>query len=287
MIPVIDLKSSTALNAIEEAYTSVGFAVFTNALEDKEKTDMNCWFDEMKSFFELDLDTKKKYPYEGDTNLGYSVVGDENVDPTAPKDMKESFNYNNQRMPEHLWPTELVGFKATALQSVDIADNLTLRVLSMFDEILKCGSTLVDAHLKPFNTTRVIHYPAYTGPLEERQMRIGEHSDYGTITLLWQINDVPGLEVQDLNGEWFPVPYADDGIVCNIGDLLQRWTNDYFKSTKHRVVNSHIHQERFSMPHFVDPTPGTIVQNLKDHECAKYPPIESLEYLKWRLAQSY
>ena len=287
MIPVIDLKSSTALNAIEEAYTSVGFAVFTNALEDKEKTDMNCWFDEMKSFFELDLDTKKKYPYEGDTNLGYSVVGDENVDPTAPKDMKESFNYNNQRMPEHLWPTELMGFKATALQSVDIADNLTLRVLSMFDEILKCGSTLVDAHLKPFNTTRVIHYPAYTGPLEERQMRIGEHSDYGTITLLWQINDVPGLEVQDLNGEWFPVPYADDGIVCNIGDLLQRWTNDYFKSTKHRVVNSHIHQERFSMPHFVDPTPGTIVQNLKDHECAKYPPIESLEYLKWRLAQSY
>lgn len=287
MIPVIDLKSSTALNAIEEAYTSVGFAVFTNALEDKEKTDMNCWFDEMKSFFELDLDTKKKYPYEGDTNLGYSVVGDENVDPTAPKDMKESFNYNNQRMPEHLWPTELMGFKATALQSVDIADKLTLRVLSMFDEILKCGSTLVDAHLKPFNTTRVIHYPAYTGPLEERQMRIGEHSDYGTITLLWQINDVPGLEVQDLNGEWFPVPYADDGIVCNIGDLLQRWTNDYFKSTKHRVVNSHIHQERFSMPHFVDPTPGTIVQNLKDHECAKYPPIESLEYLKWRLAQSY
>ena len=287
MIPVIDLKSSTALNAIEEAYTSVGFAVFTNALEDKEKTDMNCWFDEMKSFFELDLDTKKKYPYEGDTNLGYSVVGDENVDPTAPKDMKESFNYNNQRMPEHLWPTELMGFKATALQSVDIADKLTLRVLSMFDEILKCGSTLVDAHLKPFNTTRVIHYPAYTGPLEERQMRIGEHSDYGTITLLWQINDVPGLEVQDLNGEWFPVPYADDGIVCNIGDLLQRWTNDYFKSTKHRVVNSHIHQERFSMPHFVDPTPGTIVQNLKEHECAKYPPIESLEYLKWRLAQSY
>ena len=287
MIPVIDLKSSTALNAIEEAYTSVGFAVFTNALEDKEKTDMNCWFDEMKSFFELDLETKKKYPYEGDTNLGYSVVGDENVDPTAPKDMKESFNYNNQRMPEHLWPTELMGFKATALQSVDIADKLTLRVLSMFDEILKCGSTLVDAHLKPFNTTRVIHYPAYTGPLEERQMRIGEHSDYGTITLLWQINDVPGLEVQDLNGEWFPVPYADDGIVCNIGDLLQRWTNDYFKSTKHRVVNSHIHQERFSMPHFVDPTPGTIVQNLKEHECAKYPPIESLEYLKWRLAQSY
>ena len=43
--------------------------------------------------------------------------------------MKESFNYNNQRMPEHLWPTELNGFKATALQSITIADKLTLSIL--------------------------------------------------------------------------------------------------------------------------------------------------------------
>tara|TARA_R100000951_G_scaffold108491_1_gene104710 strand:+ start:3682 stop:3921 length:240 start_codon:yes stop_codon:yes gene_type:complete len=63
--------------------------------------------------------------------------------------------------------------------------------------------------------------------------------------------------------------------------------NDYFKSTKHRVVNSHIHKTRFSMPHFVDPTPGTIVDNLRFHEASKYPPIESKEYLMWRLAQSY
>ena len=286
MIPVIDLKSSNVLTQIEDAYTSVGFAVFTNALDTKDQTDMNCWFDEMKSFFELDQKIKNKYPYEGDTNLGYSIVGDENVDPTAPKDMKESFNYNNQRMPDHLWPTELNGFKANALQSVDIADRLTLKILSMFDEILKCGSTLVDAHIKPFNTTRVIHYPAYTGKLEDRQMRIGEHSDYGTITLLWQINDVPGLQVQDLEGTWHAVPYADDGIVVNIGDLLQRWTNDYFKSTKHRVVNSHIHKTRYSMPHFVDPTPGTMVKNLMGGD-DKYEPIESLEYLKWRLSQSY
>ena len=279
MIPVIDLKSSNVLTQIEDAYTTVGFAVFTNALNTQDQTDINCWFDE-------DQETKNKYPYEGETNLGYSVVGDENVDPTAPKDMKESFNYNNQRMPDHLWPTELNGFKATAFQSITIADRLTLRILSMFDKILKCDSTLVDTHMKPFNTTRVIHYPAYTGPLEDRQMRIGEHSDYGTITLLWQINDVPGLEVQDLEGKWHPVPYASNGVVCNIGDLLQRWTNDYFKSTKHRVVNSHIHKTRYSMPHFVDPTPGTMVKNLMGGT-DKYEPIESLEYLKWRLAQSY
>ena len=97
---------------------------------------------------------------------------------------------------------------------------------------------------------------------------------------------MPGLEVQDLKGDWHPVPYAEDGVVVNIGDLLQRWTNDYFVSTKHRVVNSHIHMPRYSMPHFVDPTPGTIVSNLRN-EPAKYDPIESKAYLMWRLAQSY
>tara|TARA_B100000424_G_scaffold271733_1_gene276347 strand:+ start:63 stop:923 length:861 start_codon:yes stop_codon:yes gene_type:complete len=286
MIPVIDFKSESVLEEIRKAYTNVGFAVFTNCLSETEQSDINHWFNEMKSFFDLDMETKKQYPYEGDTNLGYSMIGDENVDPTAPKDVKESFNYNNTRMPDHLWPTELDEFKVSALKSIDVADKLTLRILEKFDTILETGSTLVDAHLLPFNTTRVIHYPAYTGPLLDNQMRIGEHSDYGTITLLWQINDVPGLQVQDLDGEWHPVPYAEDGVVVNIGDLLQRWTNDYFKSTKHRVVNSHIHQERYSMPHFVDPTPGTIVKNLRN-EPDKYEPIESKEYLMWRLAQSY
>ena len=161
-----------------------------------------------------------------------------------------------------------------------------MRILEKFDTILDCGTTLVDAHEKPYNTTRIIHYPAYKGEVELNQKRIGEHSDYGTITLLWQINDVPGLQVQDLKGEWHPVPYAKDGVVVNIGDLLQRWTNDYFVSTKHRVVNSHIHLPRYSMPHFVDPTPGTIVECLLDEE-PKYDPIESKEYLMWRLAQSY
>jgi isopenicillin N synthase-like dioxygenase len=286
MIPVIDFKSKDVLSQIEKAYTTVGFAVFTNCLSKKEQTDMICWFDEMKQFFALDHDTKMKYPYEGDTNLGYSMVGDENVDPTAPKDLKESFNYNNLRMGDHLWPAGLPNFKSSALNSIDIADKLTLRILAMFDKILNTGTTLVDAHSIPFNTTRVIHYPAVDGALETRQMRIGEHSDYGTITLLWQINDVPGLEVQDLEGVWHPVPYAEDGVICNIGDLLQRWTNDYFKSTKHRVVNSHIHQERYSMPHFVDPTPGTMIRNLRNEE-PKYDPIESKEYLMWRLSQSY
>ena len=51
----------------------------------------------MQGFFEQDQETKNKYSYQAENNLGYSIVGAENVDPTAPKDMKESFNYNNSR----------------------------------------------------------------------------------------------------------------------------------------------------------------------------------------------
>ena len=285
MIPIIDFKAPDALDRIDEAYTSVGFAVFVNCLSFVDQDIMNLWFSKMKEFFDLPLSVKKKYAYQPETNLGYSVMGAENVDPTAPSDMKESFNYSNKRMDSTLWPTE-VKFTNSARASVDIADKLTLDILEKFDTILDSGTTLVDAHQNPYNTTRIIHYPSYKGELEHRQMRIGEHSDYGTITLLWQINDVPGLQVQDREGNWHPVPYVEEGVVVNIGDLLQRWTNDYFVSTKHRVVNSHIHLPRYSMPHFVDPEPGTIVKNLTNQP-DKYEPIESLEYLNWRLAQSY
>ncbi len=285
MIPVIDLKAQDALDRIDEAYTSVGFAVFTNSLDYEDQVTMNTWFEQAQSFFNLEMSKKKELTYQSKNNLGYSLIGAEHVDPNAPSDIKESYNYNNTRMPEELWPQNKY-FKDYALRSIKIADELSLRILSHFDKILDSGTTLVDAHQNPYNTTRIIHYPAYTGELEPKQMRIGKHSDYGTITLLWQINDVPGLEVQDLEGNWHSVPYAKDGVVVNIGDLLQRWTNDYFVSTKHRVVNSHIHQERYSMPHFVDPTPGTMITNLRN-EPDKYDPIESKEYLMWRLAQSH
>ena len=285
MIPVIDFKSETVLDEIREAYTTVGFAVFENALSDKDQNTMKSWWNLMQGFFEQDQETKNKYKYQSENNLGYSIVGAENVDPTAPKDMKESFNYNNSRMPEELWPTGINGFKATALQTIDIADKLTLQILGKFDTILDSGTTLVDAHIRPYNTTRVIHYPAMK-PTEDNMLRIGEHSDYGTITLLWQIDSVPGLEVEDLQGKWHHVPYVWNGVVVNIGDLLQRWTNDYFKSTRHRVNNGYCHVPRHSMPHFVDPAPGTIIKNLTKNP-DKYKPIESKEYLMWRLSQSY
>ena len=95
MIPVIDLTAQDALDRIDEAYTSVGFAVFTNALDYADQAAMYTWFDTTKNFFDLSLNEKKKLAYQSENNLGYSIMGAEHVDPNAPSDIKESYNYNN------------------------------------------------------------------------------------------------------------------------------------------------------------------------------------------------
>jgi len=79
---------------------------------------------------------------------------------------------------------------------------------------------------------------------------------------------------------------VENSIVLNVGDRLQRWTNDSLKSTPPREINFKTTRSRFSMPYFVDPDPDAIINNLTD-QTDKNPPIVAQEYLKWRLAQSY
>ena len=68
--------------------------------------------------------------------------------------------------------------------------------------------------------------------------------------------------------------------------MFARWSNDFLKSTPHRIINSNLSRSRISMPYFVDPGREVIIENLSNDK-AKYPPISAYEYLKWRLAQSY
>ena len=105
--------------------------------------------------------------------------------------------------------------------------------------------------------------------------------------MLWRFDDVSGLQVFDRGKDgWFDVPIVENSIVVNTGDMFQRWSNDKFKSTPHRVVNADMNRTRYSMLYFVDPGWDVIINNLTN-EADKYPPINAYEYLKWRLAQSY
>src|SRR3984957_19373628 len=91
---------------------------------------------------------------------------------------------------------------------------------------------------------------------------VGEHTDYGLLTLLAQ-DDVGGLQVKTAQG-WIEAPPLSDTLVCNIGDMLDRLTGGYYRSTPHRVLNTS-GKERYSFPFFFDPAFDAAIVPLPDH----------------------
>ncbi|CAN0506274.1 unnamed protein product [Ectocarpus sp. 8 AP-2014] len=91
-------------------------------------------------------------------------------------------------------------------------------------------------------------------------MGAGAHTDWGLMTLL-ATDEVPGLQVR-LDGEWLDVPPRKGAFICNLGDMLQRWTNDDLRSTVHRVVNK-LGLERYSIPFFFEPNFDTVVRKFR------------------------
>lgn len=100
------------------------------------------------------------------------------------------------------------------------------------------------------------HYPAQPTPPVAGQLRKGEHTDWGSLTLLFQDGAPGGLQTLGPDGEWHDVSAVEGSFVVNIGDLMSRWTNDAWVSTAHRVVNPPIEfaaSERFSIAYFHQP----------------------------------
>jgi len=145
-----------------------------------------------------------------------------------------------------------------------------------------------------FNNLRLLSYPPIKLQ-EDRQARIGAHSDYGTLTFVFQ-DDVGGLEVQNPHTKHFqsakPIPGT---IVVNSGDLLARWSNDILRSTLHRVVAPYANADgmsplRQSIAYFCNPNESARISCLPNchrpgYE-AKYGPITTEEYLTGRLADT-
>ena len=116
----------------------------------------------------------------------------------------------------------------------------------------------------PLILFRIFNYPSRPAPAEKDvRWGVGEHSDYGLLTILWQ-DDVGGLQVKTREG-WVEAPPVRGSFVCNIGDMLDRLTGGLYCSTPHRVVLNTSGRDRLSMPFFFDP-----------HFEARVRPIEGL-----------
>ena len=138
---------------------------------------------------------------------------------------------------------------------------------------------------KPTFHMRLMHNLPQTEEEKKEVMTVGEHSDFGMLTILMQ-DPNGGLELQLRGGEWVKAPYVEDTFVINVGDMLELWTNDLYVSTPHRVIGL-TGRDRYSIPAFFCPAFGTLVECipscLAPGEQAKFAPLRAGEYLKQRL----
>ncbi|MBD0335448.1 MAG: isopenicillin N synthase family oxygenase [Cyanobacteria bacterium Co-bin13] len=266
-------------------------------------------FKESARFFQLPADLKNALSWSSaDSNLGYVGVGRESLNPGQTIDLKEAFNIgpdddpgNPNRWPPEL-PTLLPTFRATLQSFYQSANELAWQVLRALALALQLPENFfVKHHQQPAHTLRLLHYPPYSPTSAQtpgvQPIRAGEHSDYGSITLLFQ-DAQSGLQVKTPAGEWIAATPRADAVLVNLGDLMQRWTNDRFRSTPHRVVlpsDAAVSQSRYSIALFCDPDPRTLVTAVTGtHACqssfqgkSQYEPIIAGEYLRSRLQATY
>lgn len=263
-IPAVDIaplfsndRSARAAVAEElaRAARDVGFFYVVN--HGISQDTQNALFEQTKRFFDLPLDEKMRY-YIGKSNnhRGYVPAGEEAPDPSKA-DAKEAFDLSYELPQSHpeveagtpmtgpnVWP-DLDGFAADVYgyyQAVFSVGQALMRGLSLalgLDE-----DHLLKSVTEPPSQLRLIHYPY--DPNAKDTQGIGAHTDYECFTLLRPT--APGLEVMNGAGEWIDVPYREDALVVNIGDMLEIWTNGEFVATSHRVRK--VKQERYSFPLF-------------------------------------
>jgi isopenicillin N synthase-like dioxygenase len=193
---------------------------------------------------------------------GYFPVGDELT--SGLPDLKEGLYCGAELGPDHprvragtpmfgpnLFPDEIPALRDTVLAYMEALTRLGHTVMSGIALSLGLpGSYFVDRYTAdPFILFRIFNYPSALG--SEDTWGVGEHTDYGLLTLLLQ-DDAGGLEIKTRGG-WIEAPPVEGSFVCNLGDMLDRMTGGLYRSTPHRVRNKAA-RDRLSFPFFFDPS---------------------------------
>jgi isopenicillin N synthase-like dioxygenase len=157
----------------------------------------------------------------------------------------------------NLWPERPAGLREAVLEYLDAATAVGQHVLDGMAVGLGLGEGWFRRGLTadPLVLFRLFHYPP-APPQPRAGWGVGEHTDYGLLTLLWQ-DDAGGLEVRGPGG-WTAAPPVPGSLVCNLGDMLDRMTGGRYRSTPHRAQNAS-DRDRITFPLFLDPGWDTVV----------------------------
>ena len=264
-------------------------------------------FDAAAQFFALPRAEKGRIAIENSPcHRGWFALGGEALDTRAhPEgDYKEGIKIGQDLSADHprvragialhgpnQWP-DIAGWQPTMQRCFDACENLSRQLMQAFALALGLERQFFDAWLSlPMATLGPLYYPPMPAGSVENCARIGAgaHTDFGCLTLLSQ-QHIGGLEIYTRDNEWREVPPRDDMLVVNIGDMLARWTNDRYASTRHRVVNKS-DEARLSMAFFFDPDPGVDLSPLPGCLAPgtepKYPPATSLSHLIDKIGDSF
>ena len=309
IIPSLDLdqfvkgtaeEKAQFVNALGKAYEDTGFAAIKNhLLSEALETQL---YDASKQFFDLPIELKLKYADEALAGQrGYTGGGKEHAKGKNVGDLKEFWHFG-QYVPDNLKSdfeyfdnlevTELKDFNRAgeeAFKALEETGKYMLRAMALY---LGLDEFYFDSEIQYGNSIlRPIHYPPIIDEPPVGAVRAGEHEDINLITLLMGAS-AGGLEILTKDNKWVGVTSLKDHLVVNVGDMLQRLTNNKFKSTTHRVVNpprSEWSSPRYSIPFFLHPKSSTRLDCLPscvDSEHPKqYNDISAGEYLTERLLE--
>jgi isopenicillin N synthase-like dioxygenase len=139
------------------------------------------------------------------------------------------------------------------------------------------------------SSLRAINYPELAEAAEPGQLRAGEHTDYGCMTILRTENAPGRLQVRNRAGEWVDVQAAPDSFVVNLGDMMARWTNDRWVATLHRVANPPPGpgSRRQTLVFFHDPRADAVIEAIAAPGAeARYEPVTAGEYVLAKAARA-
>ena len=308
VIPTVDLskfvngtqaEKDEFVKKLGKAFHEIGFVGVVGHGIPKELVDE--FYAEAKSFFALPVDTKRKYEVPGLAGQrGYTSFGKEHAKQSEVADLKEFYQIGQE-------VTDGDEIKKEYPDNVMVAERMIFTTLGnrLYKQFEVSGAYLLEAIAIYLNLDkdffkdkihngnsilRAIHYPPIT-KAPDSAIRAEQHEDINLITLLVGAS-AGGLQLLNMENEWLDITPEENEIVINVGDMLQRLTNNYLKSTTHRVVNppkEQWHMPRLSIPFFLHPRSTMDLTCLpscvtEDRPLA-YDKISAGEYLDERLRE--